>query len=357
MHFFLRCDGIYELMIYHPGLKPPKLKYAYKPEPKLEEPIQYGYIYAEHLNGDKIDYAKQASEGYMYISFNDTCIRGIICEGSFPKKRGPDIIFVAFAADELIKICPAAKKHQHTVSNIRVVFELKYSYFYRQHNTLDKLSDEVIAKIMPLSDKEFTCETKFEDDYHLSSWFRHSADLDSIQFSALKAIMMCDPKAPLLVVGSFGSGKTRLLARVAMQIVQEDHKARVLVCAHHQSAVDSFVVNYFSENVKNMVRLMNPSYRPPPGYEKYYKTAKRMQRYACDVQLIVTTLATSRHLDGIIKQGHFTHILMDEGAQSREPEAVAPLTLANRDTKIIIAGDHKQVGNFTEKEQSFDSDR
>ena len=88
---------------------------------------------------------------------------------------------------------------------------------------------------------------------------------------------------------------------------------------------------------------MNPSYNPPPGYEKYYKTAKRMQRYACDVQLIVTTLATSRHLDGIIKQGHFTHILIDEGAQSREPEAVAPLTLANRDTKIVIAGDHKQV--------------
>ena len=38
---------------------------------------------------------------------------------------------------------------------------------------------------------------------------------------------------------------------------------------------------------------------------------------------------------------------MDEGAQSREPEAVAPLTFASRDTKIIIAGDHKQVDNFS----------
>ena len=332
-------------------MKPPKLKYEYKPDPKLEGRLRYGYISAEHLNGDKTDYAKQASEGYMYIYFqnsNDTYIRGIICEGNFPKKNGPDIIFVAFGAAELVKICPAAKKHQHTVSNVRVVFELKHSYFHRQHNTLDKISDEVIAKIMPLSSKEFTCETKFEDNYHLSSRFRNSADLDNIQFTALKTIMMCDPKAPVLIVGSFGTGKTRLLARAAMQIVQEDCKARVLVCAHHQSAVDSFVVNYFSkENVKNVVRLMNPWYSPPPGYEKYYKTAKMMQRYASDVQLIVTTLATSLHLHGIIKPGHFTHILMDEGAQSREPEAVAPLTFASSDTKIIIAGDHKQVDNFS----------
>jgi len=34
---------------------------------------------------------------------------------------------------------------------------------------------------------------------------------------------------------------------------------------------------------------------------------------------------------------------MDEGAQAREPEAVAPLTFADARTRIIIAGDHKQV--------------
>jgi len=39
----------------------------------------------------------------------------------------------------------------------------------------------------------------------------------------------------------------------------------------------------------------------------------------------------------------FTHILIDEGAQSREPEAVAPLSLADKHTKIVIAGDHMQV--------------
>ena len=44
-----------------------------------------------------------------------------------------------------------------------------------------------------------------------------------------------------------------------------------------------------------------------------------------------------------MEKGHFTHILLDEGAQSREPESIAPLCLADIDTKIIIVGDHKQV--------------
>ena len=37
---------------------------------------------------------------------------------------------------------------------------------------------------------------------------------------------------------------------------------------------------------------------------------------------------------------------MDEGAQAREPEAVAPLCLATKNTKIVIAGDQFQVGLY-----------
>ena len=336
------------MTIYQPGLKPPKVKYDYKFHDKIEEHLRYGFINADHLDEDNIAYAKQASEGYMHIIFpnsKSTHIKGIICEGIFPKTKVPNVMFVAFNETELLEVYPTAKERQHSVSEVRVVFELKYSYFFRQHNTLDAISDEVIAKILPLSETEFTHQRKFTESYHPSGQHRKIAQLDRIQFTALKAIMMCDPKAPLLIVGSFGTGKTHLLARAAMQIVQENNKARVLVCAHHQSSADSFVINYFSKMKVNMVRLMNPWYDPPAGYEKYYKIAKLMPNGACDVQLFVTTLATSLHLHDILNPGHFTHILMDEGAQSREPEAVAPLTFANRDTKIIIAGDHKQVCN------------
>ena len=39
----------------------------------------------------------------------------------------------------------------------------------------------------------------------------------------------------------------------------------------------------------------------------------------------------------------FTHILIDEAAQALEPECVTPLVMADKNTKIVLAGDHKQV--------------
>jgi len=335
---------MYTLTVYEPDDEPVPLKaYAQK------KYVRYGDITAVHLDGDKIAYVKQASEGYMYFFPNSTTkIQAEIFEGYFPGRRARDVIFVAFSGTaimQLQKIYPDIIDNHYLVRNIKVTFELKYSYFDRQHYILHSISQEVIAKIMPLSDQEFTHENAFVKDYQLPEKFAKSAKLDYFQLTALETIMKCAPKAPLLIVGSFGTGKTRLLARAAMQILQEEPRAHVLVCAHHQSSADSFVVNYFSKERVKMVRLMTPRYRPPPNYEKWYKTARilMMEEDVQEVRLIVTTLLTSLHLHEYLTPGHFTYILMDEGAQAREPEALAPLTLADRNTKIVIAGDHKQV--------------
>ena len=339
---FFRCDGIYTLTIYEPDEEPIPLKFdkAYA----REKYVQYGAITAHHLDGDKIAYVKQASEGYMYFFPNSmTKIQAEIFEGYFSGRRDRDVIFVAFSGTaimQLQKIYPDIIDNHYLVRNIKVTFELKYSYFDRQHYSLHSISQEAIAKIMPLSDQEFTHENA---DYQLPDKFAKSAKLDYFQLTALETIMKCAPKAPLLIVGSFGTGKTRLLARAAMQILQEEPRACVLVCAHHQSSADSFVVNYFSKEHVKMVRLMTPRYRPPPNYEKWYKTARMMKEDVQKVPLIVTTLLTSLHLHEYLTPGHFTHILMDEGAQARETEEIAPLTLADKNTKIVIAGDHKQV--------------
>lgn len=41
--------------------------------------------------------------------------------------------------------------------------------------------------------------------------------------------------------------------------------------------------------------------------------------------------------------GLFTHILLDEAAQAMECETIMPLALANKSTRIVLAGDHMQV--------------
>lgn len=44
--------------------------------------------------------------------------------------------------------------------------------------------------------------------------------------------------------------------------------------------------------------------------------------------------------------GHFTHMLLDEAAQTIETEAIMPLALANENTRIVLAGDPMQVCLF-----------
>ena len=59
--------------------------------------------------------------------------------------------------------------------------------------------------------------------------------------------------------------------------------------------------------------------------------------------VVVTTFLTAHNIQSVVGKNVFTHILIDEGAQTREPETVAPLSMANRHTKIVIAGDNQQV--------------
>ena len=64
-----------------------------------------------------------------------------------------------------------------------------------------------------------------------------------------------------------------------------------------------------------------------------------------DRNVIITTLATARMLWKFYQDGRlrFTHILIDEAAQALEPECVTPLVMADATTKVVLAGDHKQV--------------
>ena len=62
------------------------------------------------------------------------------------------------------------------------------------------------------------------------------------------------------------------------------------------------------------------------------------------VMIIATCSSTINLLNKrVFSRGYFTHIYIDEGAQMREPEAVAPLGFATEDTVLVIAGDQHQV--------------
>ena len=313
-------------------------------------------------------YAKQASEGIVIIELPKSGEQ-VQAELVTPKLKDAEAMYIGFTAQELSTMCkhyPETKTRskQLVIHEIRISFILKYSYFDRLHRAIDNLPSEIVNKIIISSKDNFTpnavmkslpppplpikCVSKI---VQLDLPQGQNQTLPNPQMTALTTIMNCEShKAPVLVIGSFGTGKTRLLARTAYQILQNDHNSHVLICAHHQASADAFIECYFGKMYANRWyikahRLVpNENYNYNPMYALHYSTSKKLCKERLDeVRLVVTTFSTSLHLLGHVHKGFFTHILLDEGAQTREPESIAPLCLADTNTKIVIAGDHKQV--------------
>ena len=344
-----RCDGKYSLTIYPYESESPGYTNLSEEE---EREVRFGYISASHLDGDKIAYAEQSSEGRLYIHCNKRKIPATMIP-PYPPKRSWDVIYFWIAASDISALDGVRKQH----FEVKVEFELKYSYFERLHKALDLLSSLTVQRLIPMSRNHF-CSTKEPPSLSLPHQFKRFLTLDFAQKEALEAIVFAEPGAPVIIAGSFGTGKTRLLAQAAYQILRvkraDTPQPRVLVCAHHQASADAFLVKYFGPMIKEgwrvrMIRMIVRSSdkdRFEYQYHQYCMTAREVSRRIHSFELVVTTFANCLHLAAVLKNssaGFFTHILVDEGAQTREPETIAPLFLSGPNTVIAIAGDHKQV--------------
>ena len=255
------------------------------------------------------------------------------------------------------------------ISNVKVKFELKYSYFNRLHKAIDLLSNATVKRIFPTNGSFFPKPQIVHPNIPLAKRYRKFFTLDYGQREALRMIVYAKPNAPVIVAGSFGTGKTRILAQAAFQILKtEEHhprarhqthqRPRVLVCAHHQASANSFLAKYFGQMIEEKTlkgikiarmiefKRINDVKRE---YQKYCKTITEVAEELDEIHLVISTFGITLHLaeklkrSGMLDKDWFTHILIDEGAQTREPESIAPLCLCGPKTVIAIAGDHRQV--------------
>ena len=344
--FSIRCDDEYSITVFPPDFIPKWLQYSHD-----QKYIRFGLISGDNLNGDKVLYAKQSSaeRESVVLHFTNSKIKADIVIGSTPKERDVDVLLLGFTNGEISKL--TEKSETELIGPVFVSFTLKWSYFENLHKAIDQLPLEVVNRIVPVCKEDFT--------HNFGSVKLPQPDfdfmqLDDCQMKALATIMACEShKSPVLVIGSFGTGKTRLLARAAWQILLNDCNSRVLICAHHQSSADAFIKKCFGMIPRERwcFRVIpKDSYKSRQEYKQYqshYITARELcEQQPQRTRLVVTTFLTSLHLFDCIRKGdfpEFTHILLDEGAQTREPESIASLCLANSKTKIVIAGDHKQV--------------
>ena len=317
--------------------------------------VQFGCISSD--DGDTLAHAKQAS-GSSLITVNEQCVvRAKHVRAKHPDIMQSDAIIIAFNKEEHQRLREANK---HKIFEAKVQFEIQELYFKRLRNSLKNLSPEIVQKLNPTDDVIASYKEEYENSG--SPPYYKSLKLGYEQLNALSLILNSSPDLPVLIAGSFGTGKTRLLARATYEIFKQrkdSESYRILLCAHHQSSVDTFV-DYFGKMKKirskrfwpiKMVRVMaNDSYVSSTREEYddygYYRskhdlTINDYKHY----ELVLTTFGTASSLPSKLcsRKGFFTHILIDEGAQIREPEMISALTLAGTETRIIIAGDHYQV--------------
>ena len=232
--------------------------------------------------------------------------------------------------------------------NVDIEFQLKYSYFKNLQKSVENLPTEVIPRIVPCNRQIFSSSLDVP-----TVQTSNQMNLDSKQQMALNAILapVCRNSPPILISGPFGTGKTRIMALAACTLFQRASSAYILVCTQQRESADNFMLMYREVvsksgsddfNVTNII-LRDYGHRRKELTRFYYKPEDLSNDLLAsnDNVLVVTTCLTVHHL--VHKNIDFTHIFVDEGAQMREPEAVAALRMANKMTTLVIAGDPQQV--------------
>ena len=238
---------------------------------------------------------------------------------------------------------------------VYVHFEINHKYFDDLHNAIDSLSPDAISKILPDKSLLPQCTTGKHLNSHEKAAIR-SFTLDTdYQMNALKRMISSDPRVPFLVLGPFGTGKTHILA-AAVSALLRNPENRILVCTHQNQSANSIYHSllYHSREYSHTIMRLVPNEQAALYISRGREGVVLMR----DVEIsdilyqkrvIVTTFLTATHLKQkeafIHKPLIFSHILIDEGAQTREPEAIGALAVAKPETKVVIVGDNKQVGH------------
>ena len=341
-----RCDTHSTLTLYPTGKGFPWLRHNSDSARKC-----FGYL--DGLSDDQIAYAVQSSQDASVL-YNGHKIEVELVQENF--QRLDSKLYVSIPSEKT----PALRMHHRTTEGLKihveVKFNLKHTYFANLSRAVRLLPKEMINRLLPLK-ADFT---RF-----LRSPILDSLDaplmLDQCSKDQKKALEILTSSPcngpPILISGSFGTGKTRLLATAAQYFFKERHgqeeQTRVLVCTQQQVSADAFL-EYFlqfhgDDNVR-IVRLTTEYGYRRPSLNKWYMNMMEFRtefsRKHPKPVIIITTCISALHIanGSTIPQGYFTHILLDEGAQMREPEALGALCLAGPRTKIVIAGDDNQVG-------------
>ncbi|XP_040924678.1 helicase with zinc finger domain 2-like [Betta splendens] len=168
--------------------------------------------------------------------------------------------------------------------------------------------------------------------------------------------------APLLIYGPFGTGKTYTLATAARELCKQPHN-KVLICTHTNSSADLYIRDHFHpfiEKKNNDIKPIRIKANKQGvallatdeitlkycflSEDRTYFLLPTKATLDCH-KVVVTTTTMAKHFHDLqLPEGYFTHILIDEASQMLECEALMALGLSGPNTRVVLVGDHMQMG-------------
>ena len=325
---------------------------------------EYAYYILLFMPDQAADHLRQAAS-WVFLKFQN----GVVLEGSiekWPKRFNSNYCLAVGIKEASSKVgvsqtrlgIPVFITHA-SFERASVSFVLKHSYFASLRNALRLLPIHMVGSLVP--DKETLKMMKFKasDKFRLTDVNYPVLDFDldeEYQEPTCQKVLQSSTSAPFLITGPFGAGKTRLLATIALRIILHRPRCFILIATHHVRTADQYIEKYFKPILegqdfekKNSLKVVRVVGRDVvhDRKNKYTKIVGSMDsETVAKYNLIVTTFGTMLQLQRRLQRYNhrrFTHIFIDEGAQAREPETLGAFCHADPDTKIVIAGDHKQV--------------
>ncbi|XP_058635422.1 helicase with zinc finger domain 2-like [Onychostoma macrolepis] len=234
---------------------------------------------------------------------------------------------------------------------MEVQFQLNRLWFCEMHKAIDDLPN--LDKVLPDLKNSNFCISSQSD----------TGELNEKQQAAMNFVLsVTDNRSsipPLLIYGPFGTGKTRTLAKMTQALVLQPQN-KILICTHTNSSADLYVKGHFHEYaavhrearpLRIKAKESNPRSTDTITLQYCYLSRDGSHFEFPDkavldsTRIIITTTAVARFFhDMKLPENYFSHILIDEASQMLECEALMALGLAGKNTRVVLAGDHMQMG-------------